>query len=77
MERRTGHNSSELSQNRPTGGNADILRVIHTMMENQQKKTELLHQELIAAPKEQRSGNVSDFRRLQLAIFTEDDRPLM
>jgi len=46
------------------------------MMENQQKQTELLRQGLIAAPKEQRSSNVSEFRRLQPAIFTGEERPL-
>ena len=46
------------------------------MMENQQKQTELLRQGLIAAPKEQRSGNVSNFRRLQPTIFTGEERPL-
>ena len=77
MDRRTGHNSSGQSQNGPTkenAENADILR--HNMMENQQKQTELLRQGLIAAPKEQRPGNVSDFRRLQPAIFTREERPL-
>jgi len=46
------------------------------MMENQQKQTELLQQGLMVAPKEQRSGNVSDFRWLQPAIFTGEERPL-
>jgi len=64
MDRRTGRNNSRQSQNGPIGENADILRVIHNMMENQQKQTELLQQGLIAASKEQKSGNVSDFRRL-------------
>ena len=45
------------------------------MMENQQQQTELLRQE-IAAPKEQRPGNISDFRRLQPAIFTGEEKPL-
>ena len=31
---------------------------------------------MIAAPKEQRSGNISDFRRLQPAIFIGKERPL-
>jgi len=76
MDRRTGRNSSEQSQNGPTKENADILRVIHNMMDNQQKQTELFRQGLIAASKEQRPGNVSDFRRLQLIIFTGKERPL-
>jgi len=31
---------------------------------------------MIAAPKEQRSDNVSDFRQLQPAIFIGEERPL-
>jgi len=76
MDRRASRNSSRQSQNDPTRQNIDILRVIHNMTENQQKQTELLRQGLVAAPKEQRSGNISDFRRLQLAIFTGEERPL-
>ena len=57
-----GHNYFGQSQNGPTRKNADIMRVIHNMMENQQKQTELPRQGLIAAPKEQRLDNVSDFR---------------
>ena len=82
MERRTGRNHSGQASNGPTGENVDILRVIQTMlgnqqqqMENQQQQTELLRQEL-AAPKEQKPGNVSDFRRLQPAIFTGSEKPL-
>jgi len=45
------------------------------MMENQQQQTELLRQEL-TAPKGQRPGNISDFRRLQPAIFTGEEKPL-
>jgi len=76
MDRRTGRNSFGQSQNGPMGENADILRVIHNLMENQQKQTELLREGLMTAPKEQRSGNVSDFRQLQPAIFTRGERPL-
>jgi len=75
MERRSGRNNIGQVPNGPTGDNVDILRVIQTMMENQQQQTELLRQEL-AAPKEQRPGNVSDFRRLQPAIFTGEEKPL-
>jgi len=60
----------------------DVLRVIQTMMENQQQQmgnqqqqTELLRQE-VAAPKEQRPGNISDFRRLRPATFTGGEKPL-
>jgi len=31
---------------------------------------------LIAAPKKQMSGNVSDFKRLHPTIFTGEERPL-
>ena len=71
-----GRNSSGQSQNGPTRENADILRVIYNMMENQLKQIELLRQRLITAPKEQRPGNVSDFRWLQPAIFTGKERQL-
>ena len=76
MDRRTGRNSSEQSQNDPTREIVDILRVIYNMIENQLKQTELLRQGLIAAPKEQRPGNVSDFWQLQLAIFIGEESPL-
>jgi len=75
MERRSGRNNSGIAANGPVGENVDILRVIQMMMENQQQQTELLRQEL-AAPKGQRPGNVSDFRRLQPAIFTGGEKPL-
>jgi len=83
MERRSGRNYVGQVPNGPVGGeNADVLRIIQTMlgnqqqqMENQQQQTELLRQEL-AAPKEQKPGNVSDFRRLQPAIFTGSEKPL-
>ena len=75
MDRRTSRNNSGQVSNGPTGENIDILRIIQTMMENQQQQTELFRQEL-AAPKEQRPGNISDFRRLQPAIFTGGEKPL-
>jgi len=75
MERRSGRNHSGSTSNGAAGENVDILRVIQMMMENQQQQTELLRQE-IAAPKEQRPGNISDFRRLQPAIFTGGEKPL-
>ena len=76
MDRRSGRNNSRQSQDRPVGRNTDILRVIQNMVENQQRQTELLRQGLITAPQERRPGNVSDFRRLQPAIFTGGERPL-
>jgi len=45
------------------------------MMENQQRQTEILHRGLLTAPSEQRPGNVFDFRRLQLAVFSGTERP--
>ena len=71
-----GRNSSGQLPNGPMGENADILRVIQNMMENQQKQTELLRQGLMTTPKEQRPRNVSDFRRLQPVIFIGEERPL-
>jgi len=46
------------------------------MMETQQQQTELLRQILVTAPREQRPGNVLDFSRLQLIIFTGEEKPL-
>jgi len=76
MDRRIGRNSSGQSQNGPTWKNANILRVIFNIIENQQKLTELIRQGLMASRKKQRPGNISDFRRLQPAIFTGEERPL-
>jgi len=76
MDRRAGRNNSGQPQDGPAGRNADILRVIQNMVENQQRQTELLQQGLITTPEERRPGNVSDFRRLQPAIFTGEERPL-
>ena len=100
MERRSGRNNVGQVPNGPIGGvggeNADMLRIMQTMvdnqqqqmqnqqqqmqnqqqqMEHQQQQTELLRQEL-AAPKELKPGNVSDFRRLQPAVFTGNEQPL-
>jgi len=75
MERRSGRSNFGSASNGAVGDNVDILRVIQMMMENQQQQTELLRQEL-AAPKGQRPGNISDFRRLQPAIFTGGEKPL-
>ena len=80
MERRSGRNDIGQAANGPTGDgptreNVDILRVFQIIMENQQQQVELLRQELTAL-KEPRPGNVSDFRRLQPAIFTGEEKPL-
>ena len=39
-------------------------------MENQQKKTKILHQGLSTAPHEQRPENVSEFIKLQPIVFS-------
>ena len=57
MERRGNRNGPGPSRNSLARKNVDILRVLKSMMENQQKQTELLHQGLITAPKEHRPGN--------------------
>ena len=46
------------------------------MMQSQQQQTELLRQGLLVAPREQRPGSVSDFRRLQPAVFSGTEKPL-
>jgi len=69
MERREKRNG-------PSRENNSITRVLQGMMESQQKQTELLRQGLLVAPQEQKLGNVSDFRRLQPAIFSGMERPL-
>ena len=53
-----------------------MTRFLQSMMENQQKQTEILNQGLLTAPREQRPGNVSDFRRLQPVVFSSIERPL-
>ena len=45
-------------------------------METQQKQTKLLRQSLLAVHKEQRPGSISDFRRLQPAVFSGIEKPL-
>ena len=46
------------------------------MMQSQQQQIELLRQGLLVAPRKQRPGNVSDFRRLYSAIFSGIEKPL-
>ena len=46
------------------------------MMESQHQQTEILQQTLLIASKEQRPGNVSDFRKLQPAIFLGTEKSL-
>jgi len=52
------------------------MRVLQGRMQSQQQQTELLRQGLLVAPREQRPGNVSNFRRLQPAIFSGTEKPL-
>jgi len=80
MERRGTRNGpstlrdgSGTSRNEPT---RDLLRFLQGMMENHQQKMKLLRQGLVTVPREQKPGNVSDFRRLQLAIFIGEEKPL-
>ena len=76
MERwgtRNGPGTSRDSSNRESD---NMMRVLHGMMESQHQQTELLRQALLTAPREQRPGNVSDFGRLQLTIFSGTERPL-
>ena len=74
MERRGTRNGPNASQD---GLNSDgMMRVLQGMMQNQQQQTELLRQGLLVAPREQRPGSVSDFRRLQPAVFSGTEKPL-
>ena len=47
-----------------------MIRVLHGMIESQHQQTELLRQALLTTSREQRPGNVTDFRRLQPATFS-------
>ena len=60
----------------PNRDSDGMMRVLQGMMQSQQQQTELLRQGLLVAPREQRPGNVSDFRRLQPAIFSGTEKPL-
>jgi len=53
-----------------------MMRILQGMMQSQQQQTELLRQGLLVAPRERRPGNVSDFRRLQPAVFSGTEKPL-
>ena len=53
-----------------------MMRILQGMIASQQQQTELLRQGLLTAPQEQRSGTVSDFRRLQPAEFSGTEKPL-
>ena len=76
MERRGTRNGPSTSQDGSSRDNDGMMRVLQGMMQSQQQQTELLRQGLLVAPREQRPGNVSDFRRLQPAIFSGTEKPL-
>ena len=76
MERRRTRNGPDTSRDNSNGEGDSMMRVFHGMMESQYQQTELLRQALLTAPREQRPGNVSDYRRLQSAIFLGTEKPL-
>jgi len=76
MERRGTRNGPSTSQDGPNRDSDGMIRILQGMMQSQQQQTELLRQGLLVAPREQRPGNVSDFRRLQPAIFSGTEKPL-
>ena len=53
-----------------------MIRILQGLMNSQQQQTELLRQGLLTAPREQRLGTVSDFRRLQPAEFLGTEKTL-
>ena len=76
MERRRTRNGPGTSRDSSNGESDNMMRVLHGMMESQHQQTELLRQVLLTAPREQKPGNVSDFRRLQPATFLGTEKPL-
>jgi len=76
MERRRNHDSFGSSQGGPRGENIELMGILKSMMENQQKQTKILHQGLLMAHHEQRPGNVSEFRKLQPAVFSGTEKSL-
>ena len=70
---RDGHGPSRDSL---SGKNVNLIRYLLNIVENQQKQIELLRQGLLIAPRKQRLGNVSYFRRLQPVIFSGIEKPL-
>ena len=75
MERWGTRNGLDTLCEGPYGEN-DMMRILQGMMNSQQQQTELLRQGLLTAPREQRPGTISDFRRLQLAEFSGMEKPL-
>ena len=76
MERQKNRNGLGSSRDGSSGENDDLMRFLQNMMKNQQKQVELLRQGLLISPREQRSGNVSNFRRLQLVVFSRIEKLL-
>ena len=76
MKRRGNTDRSGSSQGNPSEGNDGMERFLQSMMENQQRQMKILHHGLLTAPREQRPGNVSNFRRLQPSVFSGTERPL-
>jgi len=76
MERRGTRNGAGTSQDGSNRDNDDMIRILQGMMQSRQQQTELLRQGLLVVPREQRPGNVSDFRRLQPTIFSGTEKPL-
>ena len=75
MERRGTRNGPGTFRDGPYGEN-DMMRILQGMINSQQQQTELLRQGLLTAPRKQRPGTVSDFRRLQPAEFSGTEKPL-
>ena len=76
MEGQRTRNGPGTSRDSSNGDGDNMMRVVHGMTESQHQQTELLRQALLAAPREQRLGNVSDFRKLQPATFSGTEKPL-
>ena len=76
MERRENCDGSGPCQGDRGGKNDDQMRFRQNIMENLQKQTEILHQGLLTVWGEPRPGNVTDFRRLQPAVFSGTESAL-
>jgi len=76
MKRRGTLNGAGTSQDGSNRDNDSLMKVLQGMMQSQQQQIELLRQGLLVTSREQRPGNVSDFRRLQPAIFLGTEKPL-
>lgn len=64
-----------MSRYGPVIDNANVMEVLHGMMENQQQMA-VLREGLLIVPNERRPGNVFDFRRLQPAVFSGTEKRL-